>query len=294
VAIYHPPVPPVFVGGAQPYAPRLLVVTAKAVAVNDPPFTYGGPRWAQLEISNIAQPDPWVYAFFGGWQPFQPRRLPADITASTTNDPPFTYAGPTVLKMELAWASQPDPWVYSYLGPMSGTQPYAPRKLNPSITAVAVNDPPFTYGGPVVASQEVAYLAQPNPWVYVYTELGSGRQPYGQRLMNADLVAVPAINPPFTYGGPTVLQQEAVNLTQPNPWTYTFAGGWQPFQPRRLPVVVTSVAVNNPPFAQRRAINTLGAILTVWALAPPPEPIWRYRYYKVALTLGYTKGYIIT
>jgi hypothetical protein len=294
MGIFYQPPPP-FMGGSQPHAPRELTPSLEDVPANDPPFIYGGPVVDLQQIAYQTQPDPWVYVFFGGWQPFQPGRLNVTTIAVVGNNPPFTYGGPLIGIQELAYLAQPDPWVYTFKGTAHGRQPYGQNQLNPSITAVAVNNPPFTYGGPVLTLQETAYLSQPDPWVYILLGNVFGGQPYGPRRLAADQIGNPVNNPPFTYGGPNLSKQEIAYLAQPDPWTYTFMGAWQPFDPRNLAPALSAVAANNPPFAQRRAINDMSAILTGWALAPPPDVDFRLRPpYKVALTLGYSRGYIIT
>ena len=109
MAIYHPPTPAIFVGGAQPYSPRKWVT--EGATVNEPPYRYGGPYTLILEMAAIAQPDPWVYAFMGRGQPFEPSKLPIVVVDVPVNDPPFTGYGRTLLEQyEATSLNQPDPW----------------------------------------------------------------------------------------------------------------------------------------------------------------------------------------
>jgi hypothetical protein len=50
--------------------------------------------------------------------------------------------GPIAPMAAIIMRSQPDPWVRDYLGSHEGEQPYGARKLNPSLTAVQVDNPP--------------------------------------------------------------------------------------------------------------------------------------------------------
>lgn len=227
MSIFHPPVPPIFIGAnaGQPYAPS-YVPEFPAFQADQPPFT-----------NNIAR---------------------AHATAVAL------------------W--QPDPWVYDYLGPVGGAQPYGTQKLAPSIGATPVFNPPFTTGGPIVMQAIAVALAQPDPWQY-NDESGAagGLQPYGQRILNPAISSVPVFNPPFTLGGPYAILHEIVGLNVKdydtlNPWSYRFFGRLQPYEPIHAIISTIAVPVFNPQFSQRASTITA----EIYSLTQPDQ--WVYSY----------------
>jgi len=207
--------------------------------------------------------------FMGGAQPHAPRELPPSITAVPVNNPPFTQGGPIAVIAEVVAIGQPNPWQYVFAGPVAGRQPYGPRQLNPSITAVPVNNPPFTYGGPIALLAEEAAIAQPDPWTYNFA---GATQPFTPKKNSPGIPGQSADPPPFTHRGLVPATAEEIALTQPDPWTYNFAGGWQPFQPRRLPASITAVPVNDPPFGSRGSAQLASIIAQA-----QPDP-WVYAF----------------
>lgn len=242
---------------------------------DNPPTRLGGPIALIALIAAIAQPDPWTYNFCGGGQPYAPRRLPVAITAVATDQPPITKGGPVVIPASIVALHQPDPWVYRLPGAHEGEQPYGARKLNPSITAVPVNDPPFSHPGRFPIDLVVQFSQpdrQRDPWIYTY--LG-GRQPYDPARIPAAALGVAADNPPFDRrNAATGAELVALNQADPkfDPWPYTFAGGAQPYAAQKRLAGVPGFSVDRPPFSQRRAAT--GAELVT--LNQPA--VWTYTF----------------
>lgn len=289
--IFFPP-PPVFTGGAQPYGklkavipstdnppftyggpyalnaelislaqPSWLMPTLPSHTVftnpaDNPPFKYGGPYAVNASIIADAQPNLWTYTFMGGLQPYTNVTLPPVLAGVQINNPPFTYGGPYALKAEGVAIAQPDPWTYNFTG---NSQPYMGRQLPANLLDVPVNNPPFTYGGPIVGLMVPVEIAQP-PWPYTF--IGGG-QPYQPTLLSPAYTNVVVNNPPFTYGGPIAPNAVVVSDAQPNPWTYTFMGGPQPFAPALLPGSTFNI-VDNPPFNRRRRMQVDVLISFAW------------------------------
>src|SRR5229473_4712168 len=134
--IFHPPTPPLFIGGRQPYEPKRLPPSQLDAPASNPPFRYGGPVAVLAAIVSIVQPDPWTYAFAGsggsGRQPYGQNQLNPSLLAVSVDNPPFTTGGPIAPKAEIVGLHQPDPWSFGSLGPdNSGRQPYGNRQNSP-------------------------------------------------------------------------------------------------------------------------------------------------------------------
>jgi hypothetical protein len=200
VAIYYPPPPP-FMGGAQPHVPRELPPSITAVEVDNPPSTLGGP--ISLPASVIAANWPewsavaWPYAFIRSAQPYGQRQLSPGIPGQDVDKPPISQlGGPYALKAEAVAIAQPDPWTYSFFG---GRAPFEPKKLSPGIPGQDVDNPPFTYGGPLALKLQGVMVNQPDwslaAWPYVFM---GNRQPYIGQLLAPAITAVQVNTPPFT------------------------------------------------------------------------------------------------
>jgi hypothetical protein len=267
MSIYYFPPPP-FMGGAQPHAPRVLPPPISAVEVDNPPSTFGGPVVLALELAAITQPDPWSYNFLGGRQPFEPKKLSPGIPGQDVDNPPFSNRAATPQQNTVVSITQPDPWVYLFHG---SRQPFAPRNIAPGVPGQSIDNPPSTFGGPVVLALELAAIAQPDPWTYNF--LGSA-QPYGPRLLGPQIPGRDVDNPPFTLGGPLALKLQAVAVSQPDwssaAWPYTFMGGRQPYAPRVVPPATAAVVVSNFPFTSRERSPAFAAIRSTWN-PPPPD-----------------------
>lgn len=227
MSIFYPPIPPVFTGGSQPYG-QSQINPYNTLERDNPPGTYAGPTTLQQSLIQFAQPNPWVYAFSGaiaGNQPYGNRQLNPALLASVLSPVPNTYAGPTVIQQEIVQFAQPNPWVYVFTGAIAGDQPYGNRQLNPGVIAGVLSPVPHVYAGPTVIQQAIVQLAQPNPWVYAYSDFS--RQPYG--LLEVQTPGFTPLPPPGTFGGPTQAQQLAVYLNQPPIWPYVFGAGPQPY-----------------------------------------------------------------
>lgn len=127
---------------------------------------------------------------------------------------------------------------------LGGAQPYAPRDLPPSITAVAVNDPPFShYSRNTFAVVPSQWGWLPPTWPFIFA---GGAQPYSaKQLLPPSLLSVD--DPPFFHGGrgaARIIDEQWTWL--PSAWPFVFAGGQQPYSPSRLHPAV--LAIDNPPF----------------------------------------------
>src|SRR5262249_6584463 len=79
---------PVFDGGAQPNAPRLLP-PVPGISVDTIAFDRRSPQ-ALAEITMLSQPDAWPYEFFGTGQPYAPARLSPQLTIPRVDAPPVS------------------------------------------------------------------------------------------------------------------------------------------------------------------------------------------------------------
>jgi hypothetical protein len=174
VAQAQPPIWPYeCFGAAQPYATRMLNAALTAVEVDSPPFSQtGGPVAGTAEVVAQAQPPIWPYVFIGSWQPYAPAKLDPQIANAPTNNPPFSdFARMAALQALTVAQAQPPLWSYEFF---AAAQPYAARTLNPSVTAVTVNNPPFDRRQREQMVESAAN-AQPPAWPFQF--LG-GKQPY--------------------------------------------------------------------------------------------------------------------
>lgn len=280
MAIYHHPPPPVFIGGAQPYAPRKLAPQITAVQVDDPPFQHRERTAVQISIAAFAQwppriTDPWLYTFMGRGQPLDLTKvLPSLISV---DNPPFVQRGRTLAQIAIAsWAPFPpnvyDPWAYTFTG---GRQPVTPRWLTPSITDVPVNNPPFSHPSRSIAQIAIAawswYVPNvPDPWSYTFFR---GRQPLTPIYFIFDGGGVAPVNdPPFRHPARTAtyISLAAWASYPPNVFdpSYTFLGGRQPRSYRK----VTPPSVDNPPFGMREAVQRMSTIDIAWREAEKRNP----------------------
>lgn len=135
IAQWQPaPWPPLFIGGRQAYAPAQLPPVLVGLPADAPPFQTAGKTTQMRAIIQLWQPNPWVYAYLGGRQPYaKGRRVPL---STPVNDPPFRNSGKSSQTMTAIWQWQPDAWPKLYFG---GRGPYAKRNLPPVVIAVAPN-----------------------------------------------------------------------------------------------------------------------------------------------------------
>lgn len=306
--------------GLQPYGQRKLPPRITAVPVNNPQ-----PNADQLftttAIVQVWQPDPWLFHELGGregQQPYGQRKLPPSITAVPVNspipnynlnlpypglanlffppDPPPTL--PTIKRVPAAVVtfvpSGPSgflPTITNLAWQPPDPLPTLPGKLNPSITAVPVNNPPFAnyqltvsfldpdpqpfFPQNKVAQPFVTTFVSSGPlgWLPTLTNLAwqpPDPQPTLQGKLNPSITAVPVNNPPFNQ---RVEPNQGLAVWQPpDPQPFVSYTGWQPLAPNKLNPTVTAVSVNNPPFSQRQ--EPLQG-LTVWQ-PPDPQPFISY------------------
>lgn len=263
LAAWIPPPP-------QAPLPGLLNPALEAVPVNNPPFAHPG-RSAIIEQQALAaaawQSDPVYYQFIGGNAPYLPRYLPASITAVPVNNPIPALQG------QAPWwtwwlPADPTPQLQPRLaqGPPAPTfvpktsdltaivagwlLPALPavmaRNLPPAITAVEVDNPPFSQRNNTVGVLAAWIPPPPDPIV-------AGR-------VNPALEAVPVSNPPFGIPQPSLTGILAAWIPPPP----------QPIVAGTVNAVFEAVPVNNPPFGVPSP--SLGVIRAAWE-PPPPAPI---------------------
>lgn len=237
--------------GAQPYGQRQLNPSITAVPANEPPYQAPGRSAQQAAIAaTLTQPDPWVYGF-AGRQPYEPRKLSPGIPGQSVDPPPPVSVGDTAAQNAIITSiAQPNPWVWIFNGAVAGRQPYGPRQLNATVTAVQVDTPPFDRRS---AQQRatVAALTQPDPWVYNY---GRGYQPYGLGLLvpfRPDSIAPDSRR--------AQINAAIIAAAQPNPWVYNYAGA-QPYGPKQNSPGIPGQSVDFPLPDQRRAATRAAAI----------------------------------
>lgn len=150
--------------------------------------------------------------------------------------------------------------------------PILPRKMNPALLAVQVDNPPF--GGlskrmlswgvspyriiPQGGAQLIQSVDNP-PW----------RIPGAYSAWLSDVLAawqptipvqqlprkVPTVGPvpdaPPIWGTQQAIRAEILQLSQPSIWPYISMGAAQPYTPRKLAPQITAVRVDDPPFNGR-------------------------------------------
>lgn len=275
VALWQPPDPQPFIGGWQPLQPRKLNPSISAVPENPPPFSQRGGSQGRQLATWWSQPDPWVFGFDGGSQPYGGKRMSSGIPGQSADPPPIFNPSQRVPQRVIVAIAQPDPWTYNFAG---SSQPFAPRRLSPGIPGQSIDLPPFVHPARTKAAIAAAAAASQPP-VLVYPEsyaFAGIRQPTMGRQLAPGIPGQSVDNPPIVTPSLRIPQRTIVAIAQPDPWTYTFAGSWQPYGPKRISTGIPGQSIDNPPFVARRKIAELGAIITTWE-PPPPQP-WFPRY----------------
>lgn len=156
-------------------------------------------------------------------------------------------------------------WPYAFIG---GQQPYAPRTLNPAITAVPANEPPYQHRERTVQQQAIAaQAAQPPTWPYPFQ---GGWQPYQGGRIPAAVAGQTVNNPPF--GVPPDWIVNVVQAWQPDTWPPVFIGGRQAYEPRKLNPAITAVPEDNPPFRHPELLQSTRSVTQSWQ--PDIWPFW--------------------
>lgn len=242
--------PYVFFGGAAPYMERYQVQAQAPAVVNEPPYSnQGRSAWMNTILYAWVPPDP---------PPVQRGPLNPNFLNNQGSNPPFSHQGRVVAQIAIAvQAAQPDPWTFTFAG---GLQPFAPRTLEPALTAVTVNNPPF--GIPPKWMNDILVMWQP-PLAYNPVQKG----PLPPDLLRID-------NPPFVFAGRKPGVVNVIQTWQPPEWPYAFMGASQPYAPERSPPASIAVTVNDPPFSHPGRQTAQMAIATgAWQ----PDP-WTYTY----------------
>lgn len=265
VGQWQPPEwPHVFEGGRQAYEPRRLPPDVTAVPENNPPFGIP-PKWLTAVV-DAWQPEKWPYVFMGNLQPYQGRQLSPGTPGSSADNPPFGIPNKTILSA-IATQWQPPDWPFTFIG---GRQAYEPRKLNPRLTSVQIDDPPFSHRERTAAYAALKTPWQPEAWPYAFT---GGSQPYTPRKLVPQLTAVPEDNPPFGIPNKTILAEINYAWSQWPNWPYTFIGGRQAYEPRKLAPGTPGSSTDNPPFRHPSKLPGAPAVTYTWQ-----PPAWPYTF----------------
>lgn len=298
IQAWQPPDPQPFVSytGWQPLAPNKVSPGIPGRSVDNPPI--GTPNDLQLPsiIGAWNPPDP--QPFMGGLQPLEPNKL----TPNSVDNPPLLVRQQFPIQPETPY-QQPSvklvqPFVVSsqaftsvWLNPVLASwqlvdlQPTLPRNLNPSITAVTVDNPPFGLLVTVIEPWVSDY--PPQQPAYKVTQSGAAPavqvayslwwlppilqawqppdpQPTLPRNLNPSLIGLQVNNPPFSHFGRASLTiNEILAWQPPDP---------PPLQKGPLPPQLTAVPVNNPPGVNPDNTPTYWAIMGVWDIPLPPQP----------------------
>lgn len=230
--------------------------------------------------------------FMGGRQPHAPARLSPSIAASPVDQPPAIHPGRSVRQIVITTLWQPDPWTYTFMG---RRQPFEWRLQSPGVPGFSVNEPPYTFGGPVAIKATIVAMAQPPAWPYSF--IGAA-QPYGPKRRSSAIPGQSIDIPISATGGPLAAKLQGVAINQPDwsysAWPYVFSGASQPYAPRRLPPAITAVRVDTPPFTHLARTPPYLAIRTAWNPPPPDYQMQLYASRPTPQRLRVSaRGYII-
>jgi hypothetical protein len=214
-------------------------------------------------VANFFPPPP---PFLGGAQPYAPRTLSPAIPGQSVDPPPFSpRTGALTAALVAAW--QPDPWVYDYAG---AAHPYGQKKLAPAITAVREDNPPTSLGGPVALKAEIYVRWQPDPWTYTYFNEG---EPFAPPVLSPGIPGQSIDNPAFTLVGRTAIAAQLVEVWQPDPWVYDYAGSSHPYGQKKNAPGIPGQSADNPPTSLGGPVALKAEIYVRWQ----PDP-WVYDY----------------
>lgn len=147
---------------------------------------------------------------------------------------------------------------------MGGAQPHAPRVLPSAITAVPVNNPPFSpdYNQQQFFVGRFTWNAPDPSWI-------GGDQPFAGRLYFPQGTAGTANNPPFSpdYNQP---QYWTIRAAWEPPPPSPYFGAAQALQPKQLSPYISAQHTDNPPFEHEGRIEALTDAIRAWQ---PPDPL---------------------
>ena len=227
-----------------------------------------GGRLAQIhELSLIAQPDPWVYAFMGNRQPWAPRQLSADQLAVIVSTQVYTAPGRLSALLQIVTAWQPDPWLYAGMGSQVA---YKARQISPGVPGQSIDRPPLTLGGPYALKAEAIQIAQPDPWTYSFM---GALQPFGPRNLSAGVPGQWISAPPTTRPGQLAQVDQIANAWQPDPWVYAGLGARQAYMGRQISPGVPGQSYNEPPYQLGGPIALRAEVVSI----AQPDP-WVYAF----------------
>lgn len=229
----------------QAWQPAIPAAQAQRFAVQDGTVASVPFNQTQLHIARAWQQDP------------QPYQLYAKTIVSVDNPPIGGYpntSSETYVAIQSWRPAPPQPW-FGY-------------ELNPVFTAVQVDNPPFGLF-PNISAENYATIQRswqpgpPLPW-------------FGYQV-NPALSGVTTSDPPFTLAARSPTYQALARLWDPPPPS-PFVGGWEPLAPRTLPVSITAVQVDNPPFGLANLFedDLIVQVARAWIVPPQPTQGWRF------------------
>jgi hypothetical protein len=211
----------------------------------------------------------------GGAQPYGPATLSPSITAVEVDTPPFTDGGPVPLPASVVAVAQPNAWTYCYLG---AAQPFGPRTLSPRIPGQSVDLPPSCHPGRSAQTASLISLAQPDPWTFSF--FGTS-QPFGAKTLSPGIPGQDRDPPPFSHTGSTARTAALIALWQPDPWTYSFPGGRQPFAAKTLSPGIPGQDLDLPPPNHSARMASTAALIAEWQ----PDP-WTFSFFGASQPFG--------
>ncbi len=228
ISEWQPSWPYLFDGRRQPYAGRQLPPDIASITADNPPVGRSVRQSALNATVWQWRAADWPSVFLGGWQPYQNHKLNPSITPVVIDAPVPQQEGRNPQQQAIiVAAAQPDPWVYV---PRGGWQPYAGRKLPPSLLSITVDNPPIGLSVRRERFNEIVWQWRATDWPVVFA---GGRQAYAKRVLQPSLINVIMNNPPFLHPGRLAQTVIEISYWQPTPWPTVFMGAG-PYKPRQL------------------------------------------------------------
>lgn len=219
--------------------------------------------------------------FVGGRQPLDSRDLNPSAEAVEVNDPVPNRSPAILIAILIAWQPGPPLPQRQILLPQEfvAVEEKVPFKRHP----LGIYPDYFQF----ISSEKQIFEEEKVPFIRQNINYVIEYHPQLPKRLPVDVIAVPEDNPPFTSRTnlPTIINwwipptyviqpklgvitevaaEEKVSFKQYQPIQYP--EGYLPQLPRKLPVDVTAVPENDPPFTSR---TNLPAILIAWEPGPP-------------------------
>ena len=281
---------------------------SRTVSVDNPPVRSGS--WFTSISVGWIPPDP--SPFVGGWQPLAPRQVNPSISAVRVDNPPIITAA-LGASLRASWEPPPPlptlnarvvqpflapptgmptvlwPWLSSVLSTWTPPDPTPTllRTLPPTITSVAVNNPPVVAVPRWMSTVQQSWQPpDPAPWQIPSRQRQSvDNPPFGGYVPTQPEYA-PVVQ---AWQPPDPLPTLNIRIVQPFvspptgmpvtlwPWLASVVSAWTPPDPvptlpRHLPAQLTAVRVDNPP----GIAQWLSAVLGTWTPADTAQTLQRH------------------